>query len=257
MTTEERRKLYAALAAPFPEEAIERTDRATTGRGYDTTGIKYQYLADRFNEVLGVGGFRTDRTIAVKAITTAKGRPAFEAVAEVRLELGEWIDGEFITIAQAWGDGGHTGMSEADARKGAYTNGFKKAAAFLGPGREAYRGTIDDDALAVEHAEPVPPRTSTSTPTAHSSRNQVASPHVDSVVQADQRAASPTRNRLSSKQYAALRSLARAAGYDDRGFNDNVRRKYGVEPGYLSRTQASELIDLLMSKANGHAREAG
>jgi hypothetical protein len=259
MTTEERRKLYAALAAAFPEEAIERTDRAVTGRGYDTTGIKYQYLADRLNEVLGVGGFRTDRTITVKAITTAKGRPAFEAVAEVRLELGEWIDGKFIAIAQAWGDGGHTAMSEADARKGAYTNGFKKAAAFLGPGREAYRGTIDDDHVPVEHSEPMPPRASTKTPSESSARRPVASPHIDSGIQADERAvlAAPIRNRLSSKQYATLRSLARAAGYEDRAFNDNVRRKYGVEPGYLSRSQASELIDLLMSKANGQAREAG
>jgi len=39
MTTEERRKLYVALAAPFPEEATERTDRAVMGRGYDSTGI--------------------------------------------------------------------------------------------------------------------------------------------------------------------------------------------------------------------------
>jgi hypothetical protein len=145
MTKEERIKLYAALAAPFPEEAVERTSGAATGRGYDTTGIKYQYLADRLNEVLGVGGFRTERTITIKGTTTAKGRPAFEAIAEVRVELGEWQGGEFVVFAEAWGDGGHTAMSEADARKGSFTNAFKKAVAFMGPGRAAYRGTIDDD----------------------------------------------------------------------------------------------------------------
>ena len=50
----------------------------------------------------------------MKAIPTANRRPAFEAIAEVRLELGEWMDGKFIAIAQAWADGGHTAMSEAE-----------------------------------------------------------------------------------------------------------------------------------------------
>jgi hypothetical protein len=260
MTKEERIKLYAALAAPFPDEAVERTRGAVTGRGYDSVGLKYQFVVDRLNEVLGIGGFRTNRTIVLKAVTTAKGRPAYEAIAEVRLELGEWIDGVFITIAEAWGDGGHTAMSEADARKGAFTNGFKKAAAFLGPGRDAYRGTIDDDHVPVEQGEPTPARGDfTNAPSEPSARQHQAAPHSERAAHANEPTAAVTtiRNRLSSKQYAALRSLARAAGYDDRGFNDNVRRKYGVEPGYLSRAQASELIDLLMSKANGHAREAG
>ena len=47
MTNEEKKKIYMALAAGFPEEAIERTDGRVTGRGYSTTGIKYQYIASR------------------------------------------------------------------------------------------------------------------------------------------------------------------------------------------------------------------
>ena len=61
MTNEEKKKLYAALSAPFPEEAIERTDGKLTGKSYSTTGIKYQYVANRLNEVLGVGGWRTGK----------------------------------------------------------------------------------------------------------------------------------------------------------------------------------------------------
>jgi hypothetical protein len=254
MTKEERIKLYAALAAPFPEEAVERTSGAATGRGYDTTGIKYQYLADRLNEVLGVGGFRTERTITIKGTTTAKGRPAFEAIAEVRVELGEWQGGEFVVFAEAWGDGGHTAMSEADARKGSFTNAFKKAVAFMGPGRAAYRGTIDDDHVPEDDLASPPPGPVALPPSrpARAAEGAPASP------------ASPTaatdsvRNRLSSKQYAALRSLSRTTGYDERGFKEHVRKRFGVEPAYLSKGQASILIGELLAATNGHgAREAG
>lgn len=261
MTKEERIKLYAALAAPFPEEAVERTSGAATGRGYDTTGIKYQYLADRICEVLGVGGFRTHRTITIKTTTTAKGRPAYEAIAEVRVELGEWKDGEFIVIAEAWGDGGHTAMSEADARKGGFTNAFKKAVAFMGPGRAAYRGTIDDDHVpADDGARPsaeVAPAASLPAPKA----SVVVAPkpvRVEPVSAGPAQPEESVRNRLSSKQYAALRSLSRTNGLDDRAFNERVRKRYGVEPAYLSKVQASALIGELLAATNGHgAREAG
>ena len=33
MTNEEKKKIYAALAAPFPEHCIQRTEGRTTGRG--------------------------------------------------------------------------------------------------------------------------------------------------------------------------------------------------------------------------------
>ena len=272
MTKEDRIKLYLTLSAPFPEEAIERTEGRITGRGYDTAGIKYQFLADRLNEVLGVGGFRTDRTITVKTSVTANGRPAFEAIAEVRLELGEWIDGRFMPFAQAWGDGGHTALTEADARKGSYTNAFKKAAAFLGPGREAYRGTIDDDHIPADGVghpvQPAPRGPGQRRPAPRAGAQTPASRAPDSTPAAGDRgkaapapapanSAQPTRNRLSSKQYAALRSLSKTTGYDDKIFKAKVRERYGVEPGYLSMSQASELIDLLLAKQNGNGNGNG
>lgn len=262
MTKEERRKIYAELSAPFPEEAIERTEGRLTGRGYDTTGIKYQYLADRLNEVLGVGGFRTDRTISVKTVTTAKGRPAYEAIAEVRLELGEWIDGEFVPFAQAWGDGGHTAMTEADARKGSFTNAFKKAAAFMGPGREAYRGTIDDDHVPADEVGSMSVRSVVAVGSAPANRapDAVAAEPARSAPMptATANQAYPVRDRLTSKQFGALRSLSRTTGYDDRAFKEHVRTRFGVEVAYLSRSQASDLIGSLLAKTNGNgAREAG
>ena len=79
MTNDERKKLYQALSAPFTEDAIERTEGRITGRGYDTSGIKYQYVVNRLNEVLGIGGWRTQQNIALREITTSKGRAAIDA----------------------------------------------------------------------------------------------------------------------------------------------------------------------------------
>ncbi len=50
-----------------------------------------------------------------------------------------------MVFAESLADGGHVASAEADARKGAYTNAFKKAAAFFGVGRQAYEGSLDDD----------------------------------------------------------------------------------------------------------------
>jgi hypothetical protein len=58
MTNEEKKKIYQQLAAPFPEHCIQRTEGRLTGRGYDTSGIGYQHIANRLNEVLGVGGWQ-------------------------------------------------------------------------------------------------------------------------------------------------------------------------------------------------------
>ena len=47
LTNEEKRKIYTALAAPFPEHCMERTEGRITGRGYDTAGIGYQFICNR------------------------------------------------------------------------------------------------------------------------------------------------------------------------------------------------------------------
>jgi hypothetical protein len=118
MTNDERKKLYAALSAPFGEDAIERTDGRVTGRGYDTTGIKYQYIVNRLNEVLGIGAWRTEQQVSVRESQTAKGRTAYDATCNLTLQLGTWLDGKFLTWAESFATGGHTSLNETDARKG-------------------------------------------------------------------------------------------------------------------------------------------
>lgn len=222
----DRKKLFAALAAPFPEEAIERTDGRVTGRGYDTTGIKAQYVVDRLNEVLGVGGFRAHRTITVSTSTSAKGRPVFDALCEVRLELGEWRDGTFAVFAEALGDGGHSAMTEADARKGAFSNALKKCAAMFGAGRDAYRGVLEDDSAP-------------------------ASPGVEPRGQDDPREGPATaggarpsreRERVTSRQIQAIWAMVRRAGYEQSVFRQRVRERYGRQLEFLTKSEASEVI---------------
>lgn len=217
MTDEKKKQIYAALSAPFRADAVQRTDGKETGRGYSTTGIGYQFVANRLNEVLGIGGFRVSRTLAVRETKTHSGRPAFEAIAEVTLALGEWIDGTFIAFAEAIGDGGHTSVSEADARKGAFTNGFKKAAALFGCGRQAYEGSLDDEHVAEQQR-----------------RGTLR----------------PDPNRLSGRQLNAILSLARRRGLESPMLRDRVKRDFGVVLEPLSTEQASQLIsELSVSRA--------
>ena len=250
MTIEEKKRIYAALSTPFPEEAIERTDGRTTGRGYSTTGIKYQYVVNRLNEVLGIGSYRAHRTVTVKEIQTSKGRPAFEAICDLTLELGAWIEGQFVCWAESLADGGHTSMSEADARKGAYTNALKKAAAFFGVGKQAYEGSIDDDNTPGEPTqEPAASLPQTPRPPA-----PTAAPAAPVAQQAPAAAQGPSRNRLTSKQLAALWAMARKAGYDQSQFRQMVKQQSGVQPEFLSREVASRFIsDLASQLGNGHA----
>jgi hypothetical protein len=271
MNHEDRRKLYAALAAPFPPEAIERTEGRLTGRGYDTTGIKYQYVCNRLNEVLGVGGFKTERTITTKEITTAKGRPAFEAVCELRLQLGVWDNGTFVAFAESIGDGGHTSTSLSDAIKGAYTNGFKKAAGFLGVGRQAYEGSLDDDHVPLELPSTHMPTGAPATIRSQSTQSEIQGPasgptETVTGVTAAPRPASTTsageqgppqtltaaRNRLTSKQLGAIMAIARARGLESSQLRAEIRAEFGCQPEYLTRDQASKVIGRMTGNGNGN-----
>lgn len=256
MTHDEKKKIYAALAAPFPEHCVQRTEGRLTGRGYDTTGIGYQHIANRLNEVLGVGGWRAHRTVTVKEIIRSNGRPAFEAICNITLELGEWVGGDFVVFAESLADGGHVASSEADARKGAYTNAFKKGAAFFGVGRQAYEGSLDDDnvpqdgeAVPAPHAAP-PARAVTV--------QHAAPPSPQPVIQTlPTRPTSPPRNRLTSKQLSAIWAIARKLGYEQQAIRQLVKSKFNAQPEFLSRDQASALIGSLAQQAgNGHADES-
>ena len=258
MTADERKKIYAALAAPFKEDCIQRTEGSKTGKCYDTSGIGYQHICNRLNEVLGVGCFRAHRTVTVKEITRSSGKSAFEAICDLTLELGEYVNGQFITFAESLADGGHIAASEADARKGAYTNAFKKAAAFFGVGRQAYEGTLDDDNIPTDELTIAAQRHS---PPAVTRPPPYPSPGPAGPIAASQirplPVTTPPRNRITSKQLGAIWSLSRKAGHAQADFRARVRQEYGVTLEFLDRASASQLITNLQPHLvpNGHAGE--
>lgn len=253
MTSAEKKAIYAALAKPFDEHCIQRTEGRLTGRGYDTTGIGYQHIANRLNEVLGVGGWRAHRTVTVKEIVRSNGRPAFEAICDITLELGEWIDGQFIVFAESLADGGHLASSEADARKGSYTNAFKKAAAFFGVGRQAYEGSLDDDNLPGEHVVQAVQQ-----PVQRPAPVAAAAPAPQAPVQQQPRATpAPTRNRLTSKQLGALQAISRKLGMDHGGLRAISKQRFNAQPEFLTRDQASQLIASMSAQLNGNGQDRG
>jgi hypothetical protein len=273
VTTEEKRKIYLALSAPFPESAIQRTSATITGKGYDTTGIGYQHVVNRLNEVVGLGSWRTHREIDLKQIATAKGRAAYEAICDLVLELGQWDqEGKFIPFAEALADGGHTAMNAADAKKGSFTNALKKAAAMFGCGRQAYEGSLDEDNQPAEVRDEIAPSASSSRGgvasqveraknaahpsalTAHSIPGPVGSEESPPGEPVSERpltsASGPSRIRVTSKQLGALWALSRKAGYDMSQFRQIVKQRAGCQPEFLSREVASKFISELSARVS-------
>lgn len=251
MNPEQRKKLYQALCAPFPPEAVERTEGSKTGRGFDTAGVKVQWIIDRLNEVVGIGNWRVTRETFVHAATTGSGRKIYEAWSDVALQLGEWSGDTFVPFAEARAYGAHTSMAEGDARKGAATNGIKRAAAMMGCGAAAYRGELDDDNDFADQPVEEPSRQPARPSQQQNGNRRVESPPMP-------RLPSTPRNRLTSKQLGALMALARKHGLDLAQFRHDVRSRFGTVPDFLTRQQASELIGEM---ANGgmpnHGESAG
>jgi hypothetical protein len=123
-------------------------------------------------------------------------------------------------------------MAEGDARKGAASNGTKRAAAMLGCGAAAYRGELDDDNQFEAHEEPP-----------HSAQQQ------PSPARAPQ---APPRARLTGKQAAAISAIGRKLGLDHTGLRAVSKQRYGVVPDHLTKAQASEFIGSLSAQVNGN-----
>lgn len=132
-------QIYAYLSSSMPQESIQRTRKEQTKKGYDTTGIGYQYEVNRFNEVLGLEMWGFDWEI-IKEIegTFRSGATNWE----IATKVGIWVL-EPNNVRTCCGS--HLSSSYGDALKGAITNAFKKTAAFWGVGRQAYEGSLDDD----------------------------------------------------------------------------------------------------------------
>jgi len=163
LTPEALANLWPELTAKFPEkdeggnDIIERTKGAITHKGYNTTGVKYAYVVERFNNILGPTHWCiVFRDYSASEIETGNNRVRYHVICTAVIELGNWIDGKWNPIAARTSSGGHTSNLPYDARKGAETNAIKKCASLYGVGDEAYKGVLDADSEPIDADEPYP-----------------------------------------------------------------------------------------------------
>lgn len=145
LSAERLSDVWPALSAPFTDpRAIQKTELRVD---FASLGINYQCLADRLNSVLGPAHWRLfEEEKTVQELPTG----AFAATAKIRVEFG---NPHFLpdtglnaweVVAMRFGYGKHLAVDYGEAIQGAVTNGFKKAVGLLGPGHEAYAGTLTD-----------------------------------------------------------------------------------------------------------------
>jgi len=223
------KNIYNELSKPFPENAIEKTKTSETRKGYDTTGIKYQYIVNRLNEVLGIGGFRVEREFSLTEKTAHSGKPMYECTCDILMQLGSWNEGKFQPMAEAVSTGGHTSGNIADAKKGAFTNAFKKAAAFFGCGWQAYAGIIDDDNIPWTVNNGYNNKPTTTKPQSKSPKSEPG-------------------GRVTHAQLGKLRQMVDQVGGTWTEFKDHVKSRFNKQVQYISKREASTLIDELIQR---------
>ena len=136
--------IFLKLLEPLEGEAIQKTKKEETRKGYDTIGYGYQYIVNRFNDIFeNRWGFNYQIIKEIEG-NFKSGQPYYDIIVEMEI----WIDNNKENTRKCVG--GHISVNYADALKGAITNAFKKTASFWGVGREAYEGSVDDDNLRQE-----------------------------------------------------------------------------------------------------------
>ncbi|MCB9609916.1 MAG: hypothetical protein H6716_25225 [Polyangiaceae bacterium] len=227
MTNIDKTELLRRLSEPFPEEAIERSRASQNGKGYDTTGVRVQFVINRLNEVLGLGGFRVERAFLTRERATRSGATMFEVICDLSLQLGTWEHGVFVAFAETQATGGHVAPFEADARKGAHSNALKKAAAAFGIGWRFYAGIADDDHAVPPEAREAPAEGASIPP-------------------------------ATEPQRATIARLVKAVGGNQEEFAAHVERTHGVRMEDLDRRTASTLIGELQDAVRRRSeRRAG
>jgi recombination DNA repair RAD52 pathway protein len=145
------KKLIDAVET-LPKEAVERTKKEITRKGYDTTGYQYQYLVNVMNEVLGIDGWGFDFLQLNEQQGTYNNGKSWHSIT---VSTTVWVRiGENKAVRSCVG--GHKSELHSDAFKGAITNALKKTLGFFGVGKCAYEGTIDEDYRPLPNGEEKP-----------------------------------------------------------------------------------------------------
>jgi hypothetical protein len=133
------KEIQEQLAANFPQKAITKRE----GGGANLSSIKSMYIFERLNQVFGICGSGWKYTHTPIVENDADRITEVSLVYKIGHDVSE--SGEHVTM---WSEpifafGGsrvRSGMSEADARKSAVTDGLTKAASMIGVGQAVFKG---------------------------------------------------------------------------------------------------------------------
>ena len=131
------KNLFQKLSADFPKEAIEKAPASKTRGGYDATYIKSQYLVNRLNKTVGIYNWGTE---ILELDTYQKGKFWY-----CDLELKLFIHPDAGRSAERTAYGWGRNFQKTDAKKGAFTDAFKKVCALFSIGWKTYAGMLDED----------------------------------------------------------------------------------------------------------------
>lgn len=171
-------KAYLEFRKDIDVAGLQSSSATQTKKGYDTLGYGYAWITERLNDVIGPNCWRIIPTEVKHVESKSKNGNTMHSVSiDVALQLGNWKtndrkvirkvtspDGtieeteevinavEFDVLAAFVGYGWHKALSLTDARKGALTNGLKKAAGMFGVGNDAYKKNIDEENQEVQDA---------------------------------------------------------------------------------------------------------
>lgn len=129
--------LFEELNAPFPYKTY-KYDKFN-----DNCYVSGQSVAERLNQVLGVGMWRYKGLYETEKVTKEKENARIKIFVEFSIynqELKEWI-----TFVDAGSEQIKSGMNSGDATKSAITDGMKKCASRIGVASDLYNGLINYD----------------------------------------------------------------------------------------------------------------
>lgn len=221
----ERQRIFYELSKPLPHYAVEHAPGSKTRKKYDATFYKYIYIADRFNKVLGFGGWRyRGDDLQIDEGETSTGRHKW--IATLRVIIEYWNNGEWVMLSESY----QTNDSMEDpgnAIKGAMTGGFKKAAANIGVGWQTYADLLDPDNPLTEDKQ--------------------------SKVMETPKEPEPTPWEKAGQ---SIMDQCKAAGIDGKTFSGHIAKNYATTYKSLSIEQCKEVYSHYKKLAEEKLKEA-
>jgi hypothetical protein len=221
----------AVLERPFPQDSI-RSRKGAFGRQLHY--VEGLYYIRRLNEA-----FNGDWSWQVLEHEVHGSEVVVLGVLEAGGVRKFAFGGSSVTTNTATGEV----LSLADDLKAAATDALKKACSLLGVGLELYEESTPESSRAISRTNTAPARTPPSPPRVEQPRT----------VRRDDRrpqpeGAEPERQRLTVRQLRALYAIGHGKGMTDRAIKSLSIERFGAAPEFLTRDQASLLIDELGEK---------